>query len=171
MHGQDLHRHRLKPRNRPRDCPPPHQLLRRARHPRRAKPRRRGRKPERTSKPRRAAVAYSTPWHLDLASFASVQAFAAKATAQLGRIDALVENAGVIPGQVRARAEGMETYVTVNVVGTVLLPRVADDAEAEGRCAAVRYQATIDIRCQHAWFCGERRAEEERGCEHIRWDE
>ncbi|KAK0702298.1 putative short-chain dehydrogenase/reductase family protein [Lasiosphaeris hirsuta] len=59
-------------------------------------------------------------WHLDLSSYDSVKAFAAKAVAQLSRIDALIENAAVAPGQ-RIVAEGHVSAVTVNVLSTFLL--------------------------------------------------
>ncbi|RAL12595.1 NAD(P)-binding protein [Aspergillus homomorphus CBS 101889] len=59
-------------------------------------------------------------WHLDLASFDSVQAFARRADEELERIDALVENAAVaMMGPVRA--EGHLLSVTVNVLSTLLL--------------------------------------------------
>ncbi|OJJ45905.1 hypothetical protein ASPZODRAFT_133773 [Penicilliopsis zonata CBS 506.65] len=59
-------------------------------------------------------------WPLDLASFASVQGFAHRAIAELARIDALIENAGVaaLPG---VDAEGYPLAITVNVLSTLLL--------------------------------------------------
>ncbi|KAH8666890.1 hypothetical protein BX600DRAFT_497613 [Xylariales sp. PMI_506] len=59
-------------------------------------------------------------WQLDLASFASVKAFVAKANTELTRIDCLVENAGVALDKWTV-SEGMETSVTVNVTSTILL--------------------------------------------------
>jgi NAD(P)-dependent dehydrogenase (short-subunit alcohol dehydrogenase family) len=58
-------------------------------------------------------------WQLDLTSFASVKAFAAKASG-LERIDALIENAGVMTDKF-ALAEGHETCMTVNVISPLLL--------------------------------------------------
>jgi NAD(P)-dependent dehydrogenase (short-subunit alcohol dehydrogenase family) len=59
-------------------------------------------------------------WPLDLASYDSVKSFAKRATAELPRIDGVVENAaaGLEKWTV---AEGMETSTTVNVFGTLLL--------------------------------------------------
>jgi NAD(P)-dependent dehydrogenase (short-subunit alcohol dehydrogenase family) len=59
-------------------------------------------------------------WPLDLASFASVKAFAAKASSELDRLDVVVQNASVALDQ-WSTAEGMETSVTVNVASTFLL--------------------------------------------------
>lgn len=58
--------------------------------------------------------------HLDMASSASVQSFVKKATAELGRIDGLVANAGVMI-DVWSITEGMETSITVNVINTLFL--------------------------------------------------
>lgn len=61
-------------------------------------------------------------WPLDLASYASVEAFAARAVAELDRLDAVVCNAGMyVYKSGFARAEGDEATVTVNVVSTLLL--------------------------------------------------
>ncbi|AEO71818.1 uncharacterized protein THITE_2059810 [Thermothielavioides terrestris NRRL 8126] len=59
-------------------------------------------------------------WQLDLASYDSVRAFARRAAAELDRIDALIENAGVALGA-REMAEGHIKSVTVNVISTFLL--------------------------------------------------
>jgi len=59
-------------------------------------------------------------WPIDLASYASVKAFATKATAELDRVDALIENAGVFDFK-RIMAEGHLNSVTVNVISTFLL--------------------------------------------------
>lgn len=55
-----------------------------------------------------------------MASHASVQSFAKKASAELDRIDGLVANAGVML-DAWSIAEGMETSVTVNVINTLFL--------------------------------------------------
>lgn len=59
-------------------------------------------------------------WELDLASFASVGKFAARAASELARLDGLLLNASVALDK-WSEAEGMETTVTVNIVGTFLL--------------------------------------------------
>lgn len=59
-------------------------------------------------------------WSLDLSSYASVKAFAAKATAELPRLDVLLENAGKSTSK-WSMAEDHESTVTVNVVSTFLL--------------------------------------------------
>ncbi|KAK6066328.1 short-chain dehydrogenase [Seiridium cupressi] len=59
-------------------------------------------------------------WHIDMASYASVQAFAKKASTELDRIDGLVANAGIMV-DVWEPAEGMESGIQVNVVNTVFL--------------------------------------------------
>ncbi|MCJ1380925.1 hypothetical protein MMC17_004034 [Xylographa soralifera] len=59
-------------------------------------------------------------WSLDLGSYASVKAFAARASSDLPRIDVLLENAGV--ASLRWEwAEDNEMSLTVNVVSTFLL--------------------------------------------------
>lgn len=61
-------------------------------------------------------------WALDLASYASVRAFAARAEAELERLDAVVCNAGMyVYKSGFSRAEGGEVTITVNVVSTLLL--------------------------------------------------
>lgn len=71
-------------------------------------------------------------WPLDLCSYASVKAFAARAARELPRLDALICNAGVATGAF-ALAEGHETTVTTNVISTfllalLLLPRLKETA-------------------------------------------
>ncbi len=58
-------------------------------------------------------------WPLDLSSYASVKAFAAKAR-ELPRLDAVVENAGVANNKFSI-AEDNESTITVNVISTFLL--------------------------------------------------
>ena len=55
-----------------------------------------------------------------LASFDSVRAFAAKVSAEIERIDAVIENAGVLL-DAWTLSEGTETVMTVNVLSTFLL--------------------------------------------------
>lgn len=75
-------------------------------------------------------------WALDLASYASVKAFAKRAASQLDRIDALIENAGVAAYQ-HIMAEGHLIDVTVNVLstlllGVLLLPKLSETARRFG---------------------------------------
>jgi retinol dehydrogenase-12 len=58
-------------------------------------------------------------WQLDLASYASVKEFAARAN-QLERLDILLENAGISTREYTL-AEDNESTITVNVVSTFLL--------------------------------------------------
>lgn len=61
-------------------------------------------------------------WPLDLASRASVLAFAARAEAELERLDVVVSNAGMyVYKSGFSLAEGDEVTITVNVVSTLLL--------------------------------------------------
>jgi NAD(P)-dependent dehydrogenase (short-subunit alcohol dehydrogenase family) len=59
-------------------------------------------------------------WHLDLNSYASVQAFSDKAKAQLPRLDVLIGNAGLQTRSFRM-TEDNEEQITVNVVSLFLL--------------------------------------------------
>ncbi|KAK8038715.1 Short-chain dehydrogenase/reductase family protein [Apiospora rasikravindrae] len=59
-------------------------------------------------------------WPLDLCNYASVQSFAARATASLDRLDALVSNAGINVSAFDP-AEDNESITTVNFVSTFLL--------------------------------------------------
>ncbi|KAK8077926.1 nad -binding protein [Apiospora saccharicola] len=59
-------------------------------------------------------------WPLDLCSYASVQAFAERATTSLDRLDALVSNAGINISAFEL-AEDNESITTVNFVSTFLL--------------------------------------------------
>lgn len=58
--------------------------------------------------------------HLDMASSASIQSFAKKASTELERVDGLVANAGIMV-DAWALAEGMESSITVNVINTLFL--------------------------------------------------
>ncbi|PVH81205.1 NAD(P)-binding protein, partial [Cadophora sp. DSE1049] len=59
-------------------------------------------------------------WHLDMASYASVQSFASRASTTLSRIDVLLLNAGVATGKWNL-AEDNELSITVNVISNLLL--------------------------------------------------
>ncbi|KAJ7664768.1 hypothetical protein B0H17DRAFT_1091568 [Mycena rosella] len=60
-------------------------------------------------------------WIIDLADFASVKSFADKFEQDGGRLDILVENAGVAPTAYEASKDGMETAFQVNCMSTPLL--------------------------------------------------
>ncbi|KAI1826779.1 putative short-chain dehydrogenase [Xylaria intraflava] len=59
-------------------------------------------------------------WKLDMASYASIQEFAARVNAELDRVDIFIANAGVARATFHM-AEDNEEGITVNVVSTVLL--------------------------------------------------
>lgn len=59
-------------------------------------------------------------WALDLGSYASVKAFASRASKELDRVDVLCENAGIATST-KKTFEGHESTITVNVVSTFLL--------------------------------------------------
>lgn len=75
-------------------------------------------------------------WKLDLASFASVLAFADRVSTELERIDSLIENAGVMLDKWET-SEDLETCMTVNVISTLLLgvllmPKLMETARKYG---------------------------------------
>lgn len=59
-------------------------------------------------------------WEVDMASYASVEAFAARINNDLERVDIFLANAGIAPGKY-AVAEGNEASITVNFLSTMLL--------------------------------------------------
>ena len=59
-------------------------------------------------------------WHLDLSSYASIQAFSNKVNAELPRLDALVANAGLWKHKFGMTEDNEET-ITTNVVSMALL--------------------------------------------------
>ncbi|KAL8824469.1 MAG: hypothetical protein Q9191_005040 [Dirinaria sp. TL-2023a] len=68
--------------------------------------------------------------HVDMASSASVQSFAKKASTELERIDGFVANAGIMI-DAWSIAESMESSVTVNIVntlflGALMMPKLSD---------------------------------------------
>lgn len=90
-------------------------------------------------------------WSLDLGSYASVQAFAARASKDLDRIDVLCENAGIATGK-KTMVAGHESTITVNVISTLLLallmlPKLKETA------ARLQKQTTLTIVSSevHAW--------------------
>jgi NAD(P)-dependent dehydrogenase (short-subunit alcohol dehydrogenase family) len=59
-------------------------------------------------------------WQVDMASYASVKAFAARVEAELDRVDIFHANAGLVRSEF-ALAEDNETNITVNYISTFLL--------------------------------------------------
>ncbi len=75
-------------------------------------------------------------WPLDLAKTASVRAFAQRAIKELGRIDGIIENAGVALPE-WTTSEGYEMQIQVNIINTFLLavmmlPKLSEDAKKYG---------------------------------------
>lgn len=64
---------------------------------------------------------------LDLASLESVRSFAAKANADLARIDVLINNAGIFPQKASKTADGFEAQFGVNYLGPFLLTNLLLD--------------------------------------------
>ena len=60
-------------------------------------------------------------WPLDMGSYVSVQAFAARADEELPRLDIAILNAGITAKDYVVGAEGWESTLQVNVLGTALL--------------------------------------------------
>ncbi|KAJ6456427.1 hypothetical protein C8R45DRAFT_914010 [Mycena sanguinolenta] len=76
-------------------------------------------------------------WIVDLADFSSVKSFADKFEKDGGRLDILVENAGVSIPQYEATKDGWETSLQVNSIATpllafLLLPRMVQTARDHG---------------------------------------
>lgn len=91
-------------------------------------------------------------WELDLASYASVQAFAQRAS-QLPRLDAVVENAAIATEKFRL-VEGHESTITVNVISTILLgllllPKLRESAQQHP--LAPRPRLSVVVSEVHAW--------------------
>ncbi|KAK1829766.1 hypothetical protein QBC39DRAFT_123285 [Podospora conica] len=85
-------------------------------------------------------------WELDLASYASVEAFARRANA-LSRLDVVVANAGVFMYKFE-RAEGDELTITVNVVSHMLLallvlPKLRETAVATGKPSTFTFNGSF----------------------------
>jgi NAD(P)-dependent dehydrogenase (short-subunit alcohol dehydrogenase family) len=72
-------------------------------------------------------------WHLDMSSYASVQAFSDRVKAELPRVDVLIANAGLGTQEFRITEDNEET-ITTNVVSMSLLafllhPKLRETAE------------------------------------------
>ena len=71
-----------------------------------------------------AAVSTETSvemWQLDLGDFSSVKAFAEKVNKELGRLDIVIENAGLTTMKYSTTKDGWEVVTQVNVISTFLL--------------------------------------------------
>ncbi|CAD6583224.1 MAG: hypothetical protein ASARMPRED_001265 [Alectoria sarmentosa] len=75
-------------------------------------------------------------WKLDMNSYASVQALAARVVAELPQIDIALLNAGVIQPRYRASSEGWEETLQVNVLSTALLAMLLLPILEENQSAA-----------------------------------
>lgn len=60
-------------------------------------------------------------WELDMASFASVKAFAQRVDEQLPRLDIVIENAGIAAERWTETADGYESTLQVNCISTAML--------------------------------------------------
>ncbi|GAA2464504.1 oxidoreductase [Winogradskya humida] len=90
---------------------------------------------------------------LDLASLASVRAFAAKLTADHPVIDLLVNNAGlVLLGPRRTTADGFELHLGTNLLGHFALTGLLLDALAAGRGPRVVSLSSITHKNAHLDF-------------------
>ncbi|KAF8138046.1 short-chain dehydrogenase [Mycena galopus ATCC 62051] len=87
----------------------------------------------------KAATGYlnAEVWIIDLADFSSVKSFADKFEQDGGRLDILVENAGVTKSKYESTKDGWETSLQVNalvtpLVALLLLPRMLQTAREHG---------------------------------------
>lgn len=92
-------------------------------------------------------------WELDLASYASVIAFANRASSVLARLDVVVENAAMATAAFTL-AEGHERTITVNVLNTLLLsllllPKLRETARNHPESTPPRL--TVVVSETHAW--------------------
>lgn len=92
-------------------------------------------------------------WELDLASYASVMAFADRASSKLARLDVVVENAALATTSFTL-AEGHERTITVNVLNTLLLSlrllaKLRETAKKHPEASPPRL--TVVVSETHAW--------------------
>ncbi|KAK3312135.1 hypothetical protein B0H66DRAFT_595770 [Apodospora peruviana] len=86
-------------------------------------------------------------WELDLAKYASVEAFARRVIAELPRLDVVIANAGVFIWEWKM-AEDNETDITVNVVShmllaMLLLPKMRQTAVESGKPAVFTFTGSF----------------------------
>jgi retinol dehydrogenase-12 len=86
---------------------------------------------------------------LDLASFASIRAFAAWFLDEFDRLDVLVNNAGLVLDERRETVEGFEEMFGVNHLGHVLLTSLLQERLVESAPARVINVASVAHR--FAW--------------------
>ena len=60
-------------------------------------------------------------WELDMDSYSSIQEFASRASHEMSHLDVVILNAGISPKTYVRGAEGWESTLQVNVMGTALL--------------------------------------------------
>lgn len=75
--------------------------------------------------------------HCDLASLASVRRFAAEFTTRFDRLDALVNNAGIVTRERHLTEDGFEMMLEVGYIGHYLLTRLLLDRLREGEPSRV----------------------------------
>jgi len=90
-------------------------------------------------------------WEIDMASYASVQKFAARVDAELDRVDIFIANAGVASGKF-IMVEDNERMITINVISTFLLAGlVMPKLKATAAKYNVRPVLTITSSEVHSW--------------------
>ncbi|EGY23093.1 hypothetical protein VD0002_g3615 [Verticillium dahliae] len=90
-------------------------------------------------------------WNLDMSSYASVKAFAARVEAELDRVDMFCANAGIATSEYEP-AEGNEKTITINVISTFLLAAlVMPKLKATAQTFGTRPTLTITASEVHAW--------------------
>jgi NAD(P)-dependent dehydrogenase (short-subunit alcohol dehydrogenase family) len=75
-------------------------------------------------------------WQIDMNDYASVKAFAARASASLPRLDGVLANAGIMTSEFTL-SEGLESNLNVNVISTfllylLLLPKMRESGRKTG---------------------------------------
>lgn len=76
-------------------------------------------------------------WALDLSSYSSVKAFARRVDSELERLDAVIENAGILTFEFTS-VDGVERTLMVNTIstvllGTMLLPKLKQSSKRTGQ--------------------------------------
>lgn len=100
-------------------------------------------------------------WELDLSSYASVIAFAARAKAELKDVDVLIGNAGLFVFEFEMVDGGDERTMAVNVIGTMLLsvlllPLLRETSVRKGTDSVVTFTGSF---MHHMTSFPERKAE------------
>lgn len=88
---------------------------------------------------------------LDLASLASVREFAASLAGNT--VDALINNAGIMPGHITITEDGIETATQTNAVAPVLLTELLLPLMHEGSCVVMTVSVTRKmVRLRPDWI-------------------